>query len=148
MAFQAQGDIVFCIDPDKALLWLWCLLRLSQRICVGQPGEIDARRDWQPDPLPDAGIDVQQLVLSTAFIIDKFDFSDSLIMKGFENLHAASGDFIYTLACDKAAGSKVGGILFQFATDEGAVGLTIAPDIGAERIEVRQTATNNLLSHQ
>src|SRR5438874_9223468 len=113
------------VDPPKSAARIAGALRLADRLAVCEPRQIDAARDWQPDPFPDARIHVEQQMLLSRWVPDELDLADAVVAERLEDRTPALDDFRDLLADNEASGAEPLGVLLELSPDERSADLAV-----------------------
>src|SRR5207237_811187 len=137
--------VIALADPAKSVARFAGARGLADRLAVREPRQVDAARDRQPDPFPDARIDVEKEMLLSRWVPDELDLADAVVAERLEDRASPLDDFRDLLADDEATGSKAFGVLLELPPDEGSANLAVRRNVRAERVEAACGHVDDLL---
>src|SRR5947208_2128735 len=137
--------VITLVDPAKSVARLAGTRRPADRLAVREPRKIDAARDGQPDPFPDARIHVEQQMLLSRWVPDELDLADAVVAERLEDRAPSLDDLRDLLADDEASGAEPLGVLLELSPDERSADLAVRSNIGAVRVEAARRHVDDLL---
>src|SRR5437667_9577199 len=137
--------VMTLVDPAKSVARLAGTRRPADRLAVREPRKIDAARDGQPDPFPDARIHVEQQMLLSRWVPDELDLADAVVAERLEDRAPSLDDLRDLLADDEASGAEALGILLELSPDERSADLAVRSNIRAVRVEAARRHIDDLL---
>src|SRR5438105_3409151 len=143
----SEKRVVTLVDPAHAVSQRARALAASDRFAVREPRQVDAARDGQADPFPDARIDVEQEMLLPLRVPDELDLADAVIAIRAKDRRPPVDDLGDLFADDQTSRAESLGVLLELAADERAAHLAVRRDVRAERVEASRRNVDDLLRH-
>src|SRR5205823_9907834 len=122
--------------------------RIADEVAIGDVREVDTAGGGEAVPLPEPGVDLEQLVAPVARVAHHLDLRDAVETERTQEGEPLLDDLLHPYRLADPGAAHVAARLAQLAAREEPERSPVAVEVAAERVHLLRGAGNELLHHR